>query len=151
MAIQALDRKAPVLPLSPGRAERQGFEYDRHGTLSLDAAFNTTTGEVLGQTADQHTSEQFVTFLTDLVATQPLDKEIHVIANDLSAHKTSRGSEFLPAHSNGHLHFTPTYSSWLNQVELWFARIERDVIARGVSTSGKDLNKNLLRDIRHYY
>lgn len=111
--------KLRCLPLSPGRAERQGFEYDRHGTLSLDAAFNTTTGEVLGQTADRYTSEQFVAFLTDLVAAQPPGKEIHVIANDLSAHKTSRGSEFLPAHSNGHLHFTPTYSSWLKQVELW--------------------------------
>jgi transposase len=149
-AIQALDRKDPVLPLSPGRAERHGFEYYRHGTLSLYAAFNTKTGEVLGKTADRHTSEQFVAFLTDLVATQPTGKEIHVIADNLSAHKTSRVTEFLQAHSNVHLHFTPTYSSWLNQVELWFARIERDVIARGVFTSVKDLNKKLMRYIRHY-
>jgi len=149
-AIQALDRKDPVLPLSPGRAERHGFEYYRHGTLSLYAAFNTKTGEVLGKTADRHTSEQFVAFLTDLVTTQPIGKEIHVIADNLSAHKTSRVTEFLQAHSNVHLHFTPTYSSWLNQVELWFARIERDVIARGVFTSVKDLNKKLMRYIRHY-
>lgn len=149
-AIQALDRKDPVLPLSPGRAERHGFEYDRHGTLSLYAAFNTQTGEVLGKTADRHTAEQFVAFLTDLVATQPTGKEIHVIADNLSAHKTSRVTEFLQTHSNVHLHFTPTYSSWLNQVELWFAKIERDVIARGVFTSVKDLHKKLMRYIRHY-
>ena len=149
-AIQALDRKDPVLPLSPGRAERHGFEYYRHGTLSLYAAFNTKTGEVLGKTADRHTSEQFVAFLTDLVAQQPPGKEIHVIADNLSAHKTTRVAEFLQTHSTVRLHFTPTYSSWLNQVELWFAKVERDVIARGVFTSVKDLAKKLMRYIRHY-
>jgi transposase len=149
-AIQALDRKDPVLPLSPGRAERHGFEYYRHGTLSLYAAFNTRTGEVLGKTADRHTSEQFIAFLTDLVANQPRGLEIHVIADNLSAHKTKRVAEFLQAHPEVHLHFTPTYSSWLNQVELWFAKIERDVIARGVFTSVKDLSKKLMRYIRHY-
>jgi transposase len=149
-AIQALDRKDPVLPLSPGRAERHGFEYYRHGTLSLYAAFNTKTGEVLGKTADRHTSEQFIAFLTDLVANQPRGLEIHVIADNLSAHKTRRVAEFLQAHPQVHLHFTPTYSSWLNQVELWFAKIERDVIARGVFTSVKDLSKKLMSYIRHY-
>jgi len=149
-AIQALDRKDPVLPLSPGRAERHGFEYYRHGTLSLYAAFNTQTGEVLGKTAARHTSEQFVAFLTDLVANQPTGKAIHVIADNLSAHKTKRVTEFLQTHSQVHLHFTPTYSSWLNQVELWFAKIERDVIARGVFTSVNDLDKKLMRYIRHY-
>jgi len=149
-AIQALDRKDPVLPLSPGRAERHGFEYYRHGTLSLYAALNTQTGEVLGKTAARHTSEQFVAFLTDLVANQPTGKAIHVIADNLSAHKTIRVTEFLQTHSQVHLHFTPTYSSWLNQVELWFAKIERDVIARGVFTSVNDLDKKLMRYIRHY-
>jgi transposase len=149
-AIQALDRKDPVLPLSPGRAERHGFEYYRHGTLSLYAAFNTKTGEVLGKTADRHTAEQFIAFLTDLVAHQPTGKEIHVIADNLSAHKTQRVTEFLQTHSTVRLHFTPTYSSWLNHVELWFAKIERDVIARGVFTSVKDLEKKLMRYIRHY-
>ena len=73
-AIQAVDRKDPVLPLSPGRAERHGFEYRRHGTLSLYAAFNTKTGEVLGKTAERHTSAEFVAFLTDIVARKELDK-----------------------------------------------------------------------------
>jgi len=149
-AIQALDRKDPVLPLSPGRAERHGFEYKRHGTLSLYAAFNTKTGEVLGNTVTRHTSAEFVAFLTDIVANQPKRKEIHVIADNLSAHKTPTVEEFLGAHSNVHLHFTPTYSSWLNQVELWFAKIERDVIARGVFTSVPDLKRKLMRYIRQY-
>ena len=149
-AIQALDRKDPVLPLSPGRAERHGFEYFRHGTLSLYAAFNTKTGEVLGKTAERHSSAEFVAFLTDIVANQPVGKEIHVIADNLSAHKTKRVDDFLTTHRNVHLHFTPTYSSWLNQVELWFAKIERDVIARGVFTSLRDLKRKLMRYIRQY-
>jgi transposase len=149
-AIQALDRKDPVLPLSPGRAERHGFEYFRHGTLSLYAAFNTKTGEVLGKTAERHTSAEFVAFLIDIVANQPKGKEIHVIADNLSAHKTKLVDEFLAGHKSLHLHFTPTYSSWLNQVELWFAKIERDVIARGVFTSVSDLSRKLMRYIRRY-
>lgn len=149
-AIQALNRKDPVLPLSPGRAERHGFEYFRHGTLSLYAAFNTRTGEVLGKTAARHTSAEFIAFLTDIAANQPVGKEIHVIVDNLSAHKTKRVDEFLAEHPNVHMHFTPTYSSWLNQVELWFAKIERDVIARGVFTSVPDLKRKLMRYIRQY-
>jgi transposase len=149
-AIQALDRKDPVLPLSPGRAERHGFEYFRRGTLSLYAAFNTKTGEILGKTAARHTSAEFVAFLTDIVANQPNGKEIHVIADNLSAHKTKGVDQFLTEHPRVHLHFTPTYSSWLNQVELWFAKIERDVIARGVFTSVSDLKRKLMRYIRQY-
>lgn len=149
-AIQALDRLDPVLPLSPGRLERHGFEYYRQGTLSLYAAFNTKTGEVLGKTAARHTSAEFVAFLADICTHQPKRKEIHVICDNLSAHKTPKVQEFLLAHSNVHLHFTPTYSSWLNQVELWFAKIERDVIARGIFTSVADLKRKLMRYIRQY-
>jgi transposase len=96
--IQALDRLDPVLPLSPGRAERHGFEYYRHGTLSLYAAFNTKTGEVLGRTASRHTSAEFVAFLTEIVINQPRGKEIHVIADNLSTHKTAQVGEFLKVH-----------------------------------------------------
>ncbi|HEU4476592.1 MAG TPA: IS630 family transposase [Methyloceanibacter sp.] len=149
-AIQALDRLDPVLPLSPGRLERHGFEYYRHGTLSLYAAFNTKTGEVLGKTAPRHTSAEFVAFLNDICARQPKRKEIHVICDNLSAHKTHRVAEFLHAHPHVHLHYTPTYSSWLNQVELWFAKIERDVIGRGIFTSVADLKRKLMRYIRQY-
>jgi transposase len=149
-AIQALDRNDPVLPLSPGRAERHGFEYVRHGPLSLYAAFNTKTGEVLGKTAPRHTSAEFVAFLTDLVTNQPSGKGIHVIADNLSAHKTARVEAFLTQYPTVQRHVTPTYSSWLNQVKLRFAKIERDVIARGVVTSVPDLKRKLMRYIRHY-
>lgn len=149
-AIQALDRLDPVLPLSPGRAERHGFEYYRHGTLSLYAAFNTKTGEVLGKTASHHTSAEFVAFLAELVAHQPRDKEIHVILDNLATHKTKAVAQFLAERPNVHLHFTPTYSSWLNQVELWFSKIERDMIARGIFASVKDLARKLMRYIRQY-
>src|SRR5216683_992630 len=149
-AIQALDRLDPVLPLSPGPLERHGFEYYRHGTLALYAALNTRNGAVVGKTAARHTSQEFVAFLAEVVANQPRGQEIHLIADNLSAHKTKRVTQFLAAHPKEHLHFTPTYSSWLNQVENWFAKIERDVIARGVFTSVKDLARKLMRYIRHY-
>ena len=149
-AIQALDRLDPVLPLSPGRAERHGFEYYRHGTLSLYAALNTATGEVLGKTAARHTSEEFVTFVSDIVSHQPPHREIHIIVDNLSAHKTQRVRDFLQEHPNVHMHYTPTYSSWLNQVEIWFSKIERDVIARGIFTSVRDLRKKLMNYIRLY-
>jgi transposase len=149
-AIQALDRLDPVLPLSPGRAESHGFEYFRRGTLSLYAALETRSGEILGKTAPRHTSAQFVSFLEDIVASQPVGKVIHVIADNLSAHKTKLVDAFLEAHSNVRMHFTPTYSSWLNQVENWFAKIQRHVISRGVFSSVNDLKVKLLRYIRHY-
>jgi transposase len=149
-AIQALDRLDPVLPLSPGRVERHGFEYARHGTLSLYAAFNTRTGAVLGRTAERHTSAEFVAFLTDIAAHQPRKDKIHVILDNLSAHKTQQVETFLSEHPDVQLHFTPTYSSWLNQVELWFAKIERDVIARGIFRSRSDLKRKLMRYIRIY-
>ena len=138
------------LPLSPGRAERHGFEYARHGTLSLLAALDTQSGEVFGQTVPRHTSAAFVAFLGDIVTSQPVGREIHVIADNLSTHKTQAVRTFLLDHPTVHLHFTPTYSSWLNQVELWFAKIERDLLARGIFTSVADLARKIRRYIRHY-
>jgi len=149
-AIQALDRLDRRLPLSPGRAERHGFEYYRHGTLSLYAALNPQTGEVIGQTAPRHTSQEFVAFLIDVVATQPAEREIHIILDNLSAHKTPLVNQFLEQHRNVQLHFTPTYSSWLNQVEIWFSKLEREVIARGIFTSVSDLRRKIMRYIRLY-
>jgi transposase len=149
-SIQALDRKDPVLPMSPGRAERHGFEYYRHGTLCLFAALNTKSGEVFGKTASQHTSQEFVAFLSDIVASQPRGREIHIIVDNFSAHKTKVVNQFLESHPKVKVHYTPTYSSWLNQVELWFAKIEREVIARGIFTSVVDLKRKLMKYIRHY-
>jgi transposase len=148
--IQALDRLDPVLPLSPGRLERHGFEYFRHGTLSLYAALDTLTGEVFGKTVARHTSDELTAFLEELIGTQPRRREIHVILDNLSAHKSAKVRRFLEANPRVKLHYTPTYSSWLNQVEIWFAKIERDVIARGVFTSTTDLSRKIMRYIRRY-
>ena len=149
-AIQALDRKDPILPLSPGRAERHGFEYVRHGTLSLYAALDTRTGEVHGKTTARHSSPEFVAFLADLLSKQPEGQEIHIILDNLAAHKTKAVQEFLRERPNVHLHFTPTYSSWLNQVELWFSKIQRDLIHRGVFTSVSDLARRIITYIGRY-
>ena len=149
-AIQALDRLDPVLPMSPCRAERHGFEYYRHGTLSLYAALDVKTGKVHGKTAARHTSDEFVAFLQQVVSQCKRKQEVHIILDNLSAHKTNKVEEFLRQHPNVKLHFTPTYSSWLNQVEIWFARVEREVIARGIFTSVKDLARKLMRYIQAY-
>lgn len=147
-AIQALDRAQPVLPLGPGRVERHGFEYVRHGTLSLFAAFEVTTGRVVGQPSARHTSAEFLRFLDRLVSAYRPSKEIHIVLDNLSAHKSAAVSAWRQAHPNVHFHFTPTYSSWLNQVELWFAKISREMIRRGVFTSVTDLEKKLLQYIK---
>jgi transposase len=149
-AIQALDRLDAVLPLSPGRAERHGFEYYRHGTLSLYAALDVKTGQVQGMTAGRHTAKEFIAFLEGLVTRTGWAKEIHIVLDNLSAHKTRDVENFLAQHPQVRFHFTPTYSSWLNQVELWFAKIQRDVIRRGVFTSVADLGNKLRKYIRAY-
>ena len=110
------------------------FEYYRHGTLSLFAALNTQSGEVLGQTVPRHTSAAFVAFLGDIVASQPSGKEIHVIADNLSAHKTKLVREFLRNNPRVHIHYTPTYSSWLNQVEIYFSIGHPTVMCAGCET-----------------
>src|SRR5262244_2315968 len=149
-AIQALDRLDPVLPLSPGRAERHGFEYYRHGTLSLYAALDVKSGKVTGKTAKRHTSAEFIDFLADVVRKSRWAREIHIVLDNLSAHKTKAVEQFLEQNPRVRFHFTPTYSSWLNQVELWFSKIQRQVIDRGVFTSIADLARKLRRYIRAY-
>ncbi len=139
-AIQALDRLDPVLPLSPGRAERHGFEYHRHGTLSLYAALDTKTGRVHGTTA-RHTSRDFVAFLAEVVSLCSPRQQIHIILDNLSAHKTQLVRDFLQQHPRVQFHFTPT---------IWFAKIEREVIARGIFTSVPDLARKLRRYINAY-
>lgn len=107
-AIRALDRLDPVLPLSPGRLEWHGFEYRRNGTLSLYAALDVKTGKVQGE---RHTSAEFVDFLEQVVSGCKPQQDIHIILDNLSAHKTSQVEEFLKRNPNAKLHFTPTYSS----------------------------------------
>ena len=99
-------------------------------------------------TAERHTSATFVRFLDQLVEATPRRRAIHIIADNLSAHKTKGVADWLAAHPRVVIHYTPTYSSWLNQVELWFAKIERDMIARGIFTSTADLRRKLMQYIR---
>jgi transposase len=116
----------------------------------LYAALDTATGRVHGKTTARHTSREFIAFLQEVVALCPGNKQIHIILDNLSAHKTTLVQEFLQQNPRVHFHFTPTYSSWLNQVELWFAKIEREVIARGIFTSVSDLARKLRRYINAY-
>jgi transposase len=108
------------------------------------------TGKVEGKTAERHTSTEFLVFIEDLVKKARLAREIHIVLDNLSAHKTKAVQEFLRENPKVRFHFTPTHSSWLNQVELWFAKIQRDVIARGVFTSVADLARKLRKYIRAY-
>lgn len=147
--IQALDRTQPMLPLMPGRRERHSFEYVRRGTLSLYAALEVSSGRVRGKCVPRHTAAEFVRFLEQ--ATRGYRRqEIHVIVDNLSAHKTPEVQAWLAQHPRVHLHYTPTYSSWLNQVELWFSKLERDCIARGIFSSTFDLKRKLLAYIERH-
>ena len=114
------------------------------------AAFDTKTGGVLGKTVRRYTSHEFVAFLEQVVASNTSKREIHVILNSYSAHRTARITHFLEANPRVTLHFTPTYSSWLNQVEIWFSKIERQLIRRGVFMSTTDLKHEIMRYIRRY-
>jgi transposase len=149
-AIQALDRKDRMLALSPGRAESHGFEYKRNGTLSLFAALNTATGEVFGRNRAAPHKRAVRRLPERHRGHQRRHRAIHVICDNVSSHKTERVDDFLSEHRNVHIHCTPTYSLWLNQVENWFSRIQRDVISRGVFTSVKDLDRKLMRYIREH-
>jgi transposase len=104
---------------------------------------------VLGKTAARHTSQEFVEFLTEVIE-RALAWEVHIILDNLSAHKSQVVRDFMATHLNVHFHFTPTYSSWLNQVEIWFSKVERDVIARGIFTRVRDLARKLRRYINAY-
>lgn len=148
-AIQALDRVQPLLPLRPGAAERRGFEYVRHGTCSLYAALEVATGKVLGRCRKRHRSLELCEFLSTVVEGRP-EKQIHIILDNLSAHKTETVQTWLKAHPAVHLHYTPTYSSWLNQVEIWFGMITSQCIRRGTFTSVRDLTRRIDSYIQNY-
>ncbi len=148
-AIQALDRTQPALPLRPGRPERHTVEYVRHGTVSLFAALEVHSGKVLGRCAPRHTSEAFVEFLEEAVA-RHRRKTIHVILDNLSVHKTPAVKAWAATHPKVQFHFTPTYASWLNQVEIWLGMITRDCIRRGIFHSVPDLTHQIMNYIRLY-
>ena len=148
-AIQALDRTQPALPLQPRRPERQAVEYVRHGTVSLFAALELHSGKVRGRCAPRHTSQEFVRFLEEAIGSHRR-QQIHLILDNLAVHKTPLVRAWLEAHPQVRLHFTPTYASWLNQVEIWLGMVTRDCIRRGVFRSVPDLVHKIMSYIRLY-
>ena len=133
--IQALERTAPRLPMQPGQAERRTFDYRRHGTTSLFAALDVKTGTVIGELHRRHRSVEFEKFLRRIDAETPAGLDIHLILDNYSTHKSPRTRRWLARHPRFHLHFTPTYSSWLNLVERWFAELTTRQLRRGVHRS----------------
>jgi len=137
--IQALERTAPVLPMIPGTPERRSFDYVRHGTIDLFAALNTATGKVIGKLSAQHRAIDFRDFLDQIDRQTEPGLAIHVICDNLAAHKAPPVHKWLLAHPRVQLHFTPTYSSWISQVERWFAELQRRCLDRGVFCSLDEL------------
>ncbi|MFG3225376.1 IS630 family transposase [Kitasatospora sp. NPDC048194] len=141
--IQALERTAPVLPMLPGVPERRSFDYVRHGTIDLFAALDIATGKVIGKLSAQHRAVDFRDFLDEIDRQTEPGLAVHVICDNLSAHKAPVVHRWLLAHPRFQLHFTPTYSSSINQVERWFAELERRCLERGVHCSLDDLKASL--------
>src|SRR5437016_1724553 len=141
--IQALDRTAPILPLRPGLPERQTHDYERHGTTTLFAAFNIVNGKVIGTCLPRHRSQEFVKFLNEVEKQVPVDQEIHLIMDNYGTHKSQVVQRWLKPQKRKrfHFHFTPTSSSWLNQVERWFALITDRMIRRGTFLSVRELEQ----------
>jgi transposase len=139
--VQALNRMQPVLPMMPTTPEKQTHTYVRHGTTSLFAALDVATGRVIGQCRRRHRSTEFVKFLQQLDDSVPQHLDVHVILDNLQTHKTPAAHRWFLRHPRFHVHFTPTYSSWLNQVERWFALLEQKALRRGVHRSTVELER----------
>jgi len=129
--IQALDRTQPLLPLQPGRAERRTHDYRRHGTISLFAALDVATGKVITETRKRHRAKEFRAFLDLIDAEVPEGLDVHVVMDNLSTHKSPTIVRWFASHPRFHVHFTPTYGSWINQVERWFGLLEQRQLKRG--------------------
>ena len=133
--IQALQRAQPILPMDLGQPERQTHNYIRHGTLDLFAALNVATGEVIARCKQQHRALDFVAFLNEIDESVDADLEIHVVLDNLSAHKAPAVHRWLLRHPRVQFHFTPTYSSWLNLIERFFGLLTEQALKRGSHTS----------------
>ena len=141
--IQALDRSAPILPMLPGTPERATHDYRRHGTSSLYAALDITTGKVIGTLHQRHRSIEFKKFLQTIDREVPADLDVHVVLDNSSTHKTPAVKNWLLAHPRFVLHFTPTSSSWLNLVERWFGELTTKKLRRGAHRSVRELNADI--------
>jgi transposase len=141
--IQALDRSQPVLPMMPGMPERRTHDYARNGTTSLFAAFNVADGTVISELHRRHRATEFKKFLTSIDKAVPEGLDIHVVCDNYATHKTPAIKAWLGRHPRVHLHFTPTGSSWLNQVERWFGFLTDQRIRRGAHKSVQALEADI--------
>jgi transposase len=142
--IQALQRAQPILPMDIGQPERRTPNYVRHGTLDLFAALNVATGEVIARCKPQHRAQDFVAFLRDIDARVDAERDVHVVLDNLSAHKAPPVHRWLLRHPRFHFHFTPTYASWLNLVERFFGMLTQKALKRGSHTSIPQLREAIL-------
>jgi transposase len=142
--IQALQRAQPILPMDFGQPERRTHNYLRHGTLDLFAALNVATGEVLARCTRQHRAQDFVAFLRAIDASVEPELDVHVVLDNLSAHKAPPVHRWLLRHPRVHFHFTPTYASWLNLVERFFGLLTEKALKRGSHTSILQLREAIL-------
>ena len=141
--VQALDRSQPVLPMMPGMPERRTHDYVRNGITSLFAAFNTADGTVISELHRQHRAAEFKKFLTTIDKTVPADLAVHLICDNYGTHKTPAVRAWLARHPRFHMHFTPTGSSWINQVERWFGFLTDQQIRRGAHKSVQALEADI--------
>jgi transposase len=137
--IQALDRTQPLLPMRPGQAERRTHDYERHGTTSLFAALDVKTGKVIGACHRRHRAVEFRKFLDTIEANVPADLDVHVVVDNYGTHKTAAIRAWFAKRPRFHIHFTPTYGSWLNLVERWFGLLTERQIKRGAHRSVRAL------------
>ncbi|MBM4438683.1 MAG: IS630 family transposase [Actinobacteria bacterium] len=137
--IQALDRTAPLLPLQPGQVERRSHDYQRHGTTSLYAALNVESGKIMGQISARQRARELRAFLDRIDAHVPHGLDVHIILDNASAHKSALIRRWLVRHPRFQFHFTPTYASWMNLVERWFAALTTKQLRRGVHRSVREL------------
>ncbi|WP_433654541.1 IS630 family transposase [Nocardia sp. CA-128927] len=141
--IQALDRSQPVLPMMPGMPERRTHDYQRHGTTTLFAAFNVADGTVISELHRHHRAAQYKKLLVAIDKAVPAELDVHIVCDNLATHKTPAVYQWLARHPRFHVHFTPTGSSWLNQVERWFAYLTDQLLRRGVHTSVQSLERQV--------
>ena len=148
--IQALERTQPILPMGLGYAEGVTHDYFRHGTVTLFAALDIVTGGVISQCKPRHRHQEFLSFLKHLEGNTPAAMELHLIADNYATHKHPQVKAWLARHPRFHLHFTPTYSSWLNQVERWFGLITQQAIRRGSFRNVRQLVEKIEQYVAHY-
>jgi len=141
--IQALDRSQPVLPMMPGMPERRTHDYLRHGITSLFAAFNIADGTVISQLHRRHRAIEFKKFLVAIDKAVPADLDVHLVCDNYATHNTAEIKTWLARRPRFHVHFTPTGSSWMNQVERWFGLLTDKLIRRGVHTSVQALEHDI--------